>query len=447
MKLLKYMLPCAVLACSYTLQAADFSSTQEARESDTKALAEFVKSKGQITIQEKGGNLMLSGDVRGEWDHIISDNRKHHGNLPHYIRHTRGHESDFRDASGKQLGPQPTNEFDVEVNLVFDYRTDRTWSKIQLQFDNPAGIRKWSSSQTNFGAVSEKHDVSGSGELDNIVLKRAYLGYNICECGTSRFDVEIGRRPLYDSFDSKIQFYNIYDGITLRYAQSFENMMDFYAKVAAFVVDQTINHFGYVGEVGFMNLFDQGVDFKYSYIHWKKNGVNHFNHHHVLGSKFDNSQFTLAYNFRPDFIRYKTAIYGAYLINHAAERNKFSDWLKARDAWYVGFRMGELKRMNDWSIDCHYEWVKQNSVNWTDVRGIGRDNPLGISPYITEIGHKGIIGATGFANYKGISIDGLYNLTDTITLEAKFEKIHEAKAIHNVKHRAYWVTLNAIYSF
>jgi hypothetical protein len=428
MNLLKYLLPCALAAVGYaaSMQAADFSTTTEARESDVKALADFVKSKGAITIQEKGGNLMLSGDVRAEYEHMKS--KTHDKDL-------RGSGTGCREAD---LPPFATNEFDVEVNLMLDYRADRSWGKIRLTFDNPAGIR--ATDKDFFDHRINKHDTMfGSGKLSNIALRQAYLGYNICECGTSRFDAEIGRRRLYDVFDSKVQFYNIYDGLTLKYANSFEAIMDFYAKGAVFVVDQNVNHYGWVGELGFLNLGDEGIDFKYSYINWEKDGANRFGHKHANGSKFNISQLLLAYNFSPDFIRYKTQVYGAYLFNHDAKRIHKSDDKKAREAFYVGFKVGDIKKQNDWALDINYQWVQAQAIPESDVRGIGRDNPKDISFYKNN--------KFGYSNYKGYSIDLLYALTDNLTFDVKFDRVHQCQKSIGGKHRAYWFEVDAIYAF
>jgi hypothetical protein len=428
MNLLKYLLPCALAAVGFaaSMQAADYSTTVEARESDVKALADFVKSKGAITIQEKGGNLMLSGDIRAEYEHMRS--KTHNKDL-------RGMKTGCREAG---LPPFQTNEFDVEVNLMFDYRADRTWGKIRLQFDNPAGIRAKSGPGLEH-RVNKHQTMFGSGELDNIVLRQAYLGYNICECGTSRFDAEIGRRRLYDVFDSKVQFDNYFDGLTLKYANSFEAIMDFYAKGAVFVVDQNVNHFGWVGELGFLNLGDEGIDFKYSYINWEKDGANRYGYRHAHGSKFNISQFLLAYNFSPDFIRYKTQVYGAYLYNHDAKHIRGTDHKKAREAFYVGFKVGELKKQNDWAFDINYQWVQAQAVPESDVRTMWRDNPKDISFYKS---HR-----YGFANFKGYGMDLLYALTDNITFDVKFSRVHQCQKSIGGKHRAYFFEVDAIYAF
>jgi hypothetical protein len=279
----------------------------------------------------------------------------------------------------------------------------------------------------------------GSGSLDNLVLRKAYLGYNLFEEGTSRFDVEVGRRRLRDVFDSKVMFHNFFDGLLLKYANSFEGMTDFQAKVAAFVVDQTVNHFGYVGELDFMNIMDQGFDFKYAYIHWNKDGVNRYDHHHPRGNRFNVSQFLLAYNLSPDLLRVKSQIYGAYLHNHNASDSSWTHHKKAANAWYAGFRMGEVKRQNDWAFDARYEWVQAQAIPESDVNGIGRDNPRAISFYRRK--------SQGFANYKGYKLDGLYALTDNLTLNAYYQRVHQESRAIGGQHKSHKFELAAIYAF
>src|SRR6185503_12057754 len=99
---------------------------------------------------------------------------------------------------------------------------------IQLQFDNPAGIRAYPDGRVTpvKHGWTGKHTMFGSGILSNLAMRKAYWGYNIFEEGTSRFDFEIGRRRLRDVYDSKIEFHNFFDGITLKYANSFEGIMD-----------------------------------------------------------------------------------------------------------------------------------------------------------------------------------------------------------------------------
>ena len=437
MKFLKYLLPFALATCGFTatLQAQDdngYSTTIEERERDMQAIQDFVKTKRLITVAEKGGNLMISGDVRAEWEHLRAKTRgknqrgKGSANL--------GPASLF-NVDGRHP-PYPTNEFDIEANLMFDYRTDRTWAAIQLQFDNTAGIREVEIKQK---VNDSRNSLFGSGKLNNIVLRKAYMGYNVLEQGTSRFDIELGRRRMYDVFDSKIQFYSFFDAALLRFASSFEGITDLTFKTAAFVVDQTVNHFGYITEVGLLNIADTGLDFKYSWVHWNKNGVNRWNKHHPHGARYINNQYTLAYNISPDLIPYKTQLYGAFLHNQAAQSLHRTHHKKAANAWYAGVKMGEVKRRNDWAIDANYQWVQAQSIIDSDVSGIGRDNPRGIS-YWSRV-------SQGFANYKGYKIDTFYALTDNLTINAYFERVHQCERAIGGKHRSYAFQLAAIYAF
>ncbi len=425
MKLLKYLLPIALATCGIaaTVNAAEFSTVQEARERDDSAVTDFVKSKRVVSLQEKGGALMISGDVRSEWAHM----------------HARRKSDKRLRGSGtgtKERAPFATNEFNVEVNLMFDYKADRTWAAIQLQFDNSAGIQEHDKKD----GTTNRNILWGSGSGSNLFLRKAYVGYNIAEQGTTRWDLQIGRSRLYDIFDSEVQFYSICDGLLLKYANSFEGVTDLTVKAAAFVVDYTVNQFGYVGEVGLLNLADSGLDIKYSIIDWDTHdGKNRYGKKNARGSEFLNQQFTAAYNFSPDMLPYKSKLYGAFLHNSKAEKSHFSRHSDESDAWYVGFKVGEVKRMGDWALDLQYQWVEAQSIPEFDVSGIKRDNPANISFYNKRWG--------GFANYQGYKINGFYAITDNWTVNAFFEKVREESRRIGGRHRSYQFEIAAIYAF
>ncbi len=347
MKLLKYLLPLAMATCgiAVTLNAADFSTVQEARERDPDAVLDYLKSKRAITMAEKGGNLNISGDIQAEWDymHCWSDHKRQ-----------RGSKSQRAKSYNKNEGtPYATSEFNIEVNLMLDYKTDRTWAGIQFQFDNPMGIREAHAPHDHKPKHKERNKLWGSGEEDNIVMRKAYFGYNFMDAGTSRLDLEVRHSRLYDVFDSEVQFYNFFDGLLLKYAHSFEGLTDLTVKAAAFVVDYTVNHFGYVGEVGFLNIADSGVDLKYSIIDWDRDGANRYGHKHSRGAEFLVSQYTAAYTLPADWLRWRTQVYGAFLHNSRARENRYThhDGKKA-NAWYAGARMGEVRKKGDWAVDA-----------------------------------------------------------------------------------------------
>lgn len=430
MKLLKYLLPIAVATCGFTasVMAADFATTKEARERDDEVLTDFVKTKRAITVQEKGGALNISGDVRAEYYHMRCWSGGHR---------RRGSGSKLVDRNrAERQNLFATNEFDIEANLMFDYRADRSWAAIQLQLSNSAGIK---AEKFNAKLNNNKNFMTGSGTGDDLFLRKAYIGYNVAQRGTSRFDVEIGRRRGTDIFDSKIQFYNLFDGLLLKYANSWEGMTDFTAKAEAFVVDYNINHWAYVAELGFLNIADTGFDFKYSIIDWERQGANVDDKRHAKGNKFVNSQFTVGYTLSPDWIRWRTKLYGAYLVNTNAQRTHFTHHKRENNAWYVGMKVGDIRRAGDWAIDVDYEWVEPQAIPESDCSGICRDNPENVSFYNKRWG--------GFANYKGYMIDTFYALTDNLTINAEFERVHQATKHVGHKHRSYQLKLAAIYAF
>lgn len=432
MKLLKYLLPLAMAVCGFTtVNAADFSTVQEARERDPDAVLDYLKSKRAITMAEKGGNLTISGDIQAEWDYMKC--RTHGKTL-------RGSKSSKVKAYTKpDYTPFATSEFNIEVNLMFDYKADRTWAAIQFQFDDPMGIREAHVDRKERPKHGLKNRLYGSGEQDNIVMRKAYMGYNFIDQGTSRLDLEIGHRRLYDVFDSEVQFYNFFDGALLKYAHSFEGITDFTAKAAAFVVDYTVNHFGYVGELGFLNIADTGLDLKYSIIDWKRDGANRYGKKHARGSEFLVSQYTAAYTLPADWLRWKTKVYGAFLHNSEAKKHGYTHNEKAANAWYAGVKMGEVRKKGDWAVDARYEWVQAQAVPETDLSGIKRDNPTNTSFYRHNWG--------GFGNYKGYKLEAFYAFTDNLTLNTSFEKVREENRRIGGKHRSYQFQLAAIYAF
>lgn len=418
MKLWNSWLFVAVAACGLSTSAAfaacDCSLTDfadELDERDFEAVTEYINSKRTIELEEKACNLAISGDIRAEWSFITE---KINGEA------IRGHRAKACDGL-----PITHNDFDIDLNLYFDYKCERAWGVAHIEFDNPAGVNE---SKKHCGATPAKYDPCsdidsrapfGSGRCDSLCVRKAYMGYNICADGCSRFDVEIGRRRLYDVFDSRIQFLARFDGIVTRYATQWE-ASDIYWNLGGFVVDERVNHFAWVTEVGFLNICDSGLDFKYSYIDWFKNGINRCIVRESPGWRFQNSQWTGAYRFDPDFMCIPAKIYGAFLWNHAAKRQTYTTNRLKNLAWYLGVIFGEVAVEGDWSLDITYQYVQAQAVADADVSGIGRGNLRGET--LTMGGPNGIpANARGNANYKGFRIEGLYALTDNLSIDAQFQ--------------------------
>ena len=67
-----YLLPLAVALLAPKIHAqpsfeSGYATEKEAQQRDMDALQEYIKTKRVISVKEKGGNMMISGDIRGEW--------------------------------------------------------------------------------------------------------------------------------------------------------------------------------------------------------------------------------------------------------------------------------------------------------------------------------------------------------------------------------------------
>ncbi len=306
---------------------------------------------------------------------------------------------------------------------------------MELEFKNYAGIKE---TKYKKGVNSKRNSLWGSGETHTLTLRKAYTGYNIFDEGVTRLDAEVGRRRLFDAFESRIQFNNYFDGLLLSYFGGVPDISTFTAKAAAFVIDQNVNHYGYVGEVGLMKLANSGFDFKYSLIGWGKRGVNRYNHKNSLGSRFTNSQALLAYDLS-NRVGAKTRVYGAYLHNHAAKRNERTRNSKANNAFYIGATVGEVKKAQDWAVDLCYQWIQAQAIPEGDFRGIERDNPRNISFWKSR--------SQGYGNCKGLKVDAFYALTNNLTLNAALQRVTEQNRRIGGKHSSYRFELAAMYTF
>ncbi len=433
MRFLRYLLPLMMVLALTTTPAfaaprdrddqSDFD--KDLNERDIDALVQYLKSRRIDDYGDKDMNLTVSGDVRSEWRHMIE--RQDGRNL-------RG------GSAVNRFGvPISRNDFDIEFNLRFDYVLDRSWAVVQVQFDNAAGIEPSDCDcGETFEELVKRHKKAtvnywgegGSGACDRICLKRAYMGYTIFDTECGRFDVELGRRKLYDVFDSKAQFLSRFDGILLRYMGSWECVADWYFKLAGFLVDEKVNDFSWVTEVGFLNICDLGIDFKYSYIDWVKNGRNRCGTRNPLGLQFRVSQWTGYYHFNPDILMRPAQLYGAFLINTAAKKTILTHHTKANIGWYAGLKIGEVLKEGDWALDIMYQYLEAQAVPDFDVSGLDRGNVLDecftSATFIPTTVHGENSGyfiflRRGNANYRGWRIEGLYALTDNLTLNPQIE--------------------------
>lgn len=457
---------------------------EELSERDWDAMIDYINTKRTINLHEKSYNLTIAGDVRFNFDRRsekrlgkqirvrekekeCKDGEKDYGSVytPKIDENNDDYETyEKKKYTGKTGSKRKApNKFKARLNLYLDYVCENAWGVAQLQFDNPAGIVG-----TDRKRCKDPEGCFGSGVGCDINLKKAYMGYNFFCCGDARLDVELGRRSLYQVFDSKVQYLTRFDGIVAKYYDSCD-LFDWYTHVGIPIVDYRSDHYAWVAEVGYLDICCTGIDFKYSFIDWSKNGKNITGHHDPKGYQFLNSQFTLHYNFDPEILCVPIHLYAALVWNHDAgkgfrvakdprhppmrEKGMMDPewkevWKKGTRkinerknlAWYAGFTMGEIYCAGDLAAELRYEYVQARSIPECDVSGIGRGNLNGES--FTELFQR-----RGNTNYQGAIFEVLYAFTDNLTFDASFEYSREIDRKIGGKQRYSKFYIEAIYAF
>jgi hypothetical protein len=380
----------------YSDTVDETDSSQFINQKDMEALREWLATKRQVSVKQMGGDLSISGEVRVE----LQDT------------------SEVKNGV-KQRGPNSANPgvpnaaYDIEVNLMLDYRTDTNWASIKLEFDNNAG--------------------NNLNIFDSITIERAIFGLRVINRDTVTVDVEAGRRSMGNVFDSNIEFGSFLDGILLKYDLASDKLGDFYIHAAPFLVNEQRYQWGIVGETGLLNIFNTGLYAKYSIIDWDTKNLKSS----LLAQQFRfiNSQWILGYKFVPKLYNKVTTLYSAFLVNTAAKPVAQTNYTKANIGWYAGFSVGKVRKKYDWSIDVNYQYVQAQAVPDFDASGIGRGNYSKVGLYnIPQVGKPDIITtvdtAVGKANYQGIVAQLVFLLTDTVTVFQSFS--HSTNANDNI---------------
>lgn len=365
---------------------------------DPKVLRDFIESRGLINCRQKCGTLTIAGDVRARW---IPGHEYFKGTLPERVARNIA-----------------LNTFKSEFNLFLDYTTDNSWVTTKLKFvvvdavDPPNALRT---------------------ELD-----RAFLGYDIYECGDEDFYIEIGRARIDYLFDSKIEFSTLFNGIHLYYTNKFPGIGTFTLHGGPFIVDSFNDHFAYVAEAGFKDIVFKGFSFRYNIIDWfRHSGTTIFSNqkrdekepkemNNNPRYRFLVSQLLFGYERNIDVFGCKVLfLYAAVLANHLAQKSLVTDHTYANKAWYAGFTLGKLCKAGDWSLDINYQSCAAQAVPEFDLSGIGHGNAsnrLLSDSLIKARNHRvGPREGVGFTNYRGFQLSAIYALTDTFSFRAKAE--------------------------
>ncbi|MBI3237076.1 MAG: hypothetical protein HYZ48_05205, partial [Chlamydiales bacterium] len=241
---------------------------------------------------------------------------------------------------------------------------------------------------------------------------------------TFTMDVEAGRRRLSTIVDSKLEFNSFFDGVWLKYDQSFDAIGDYYLHAGAFIINENKDQYGYLGETGIFNVAGTGLYMKYSLIDWD---TKHFRKK-VDQERFDFliSQFILGYRFIPKHFGRAVQVYTAALYNHAAHRLEITGYTKQNWGGYLGFSIGELKKKGDWALDMNYQILEAQCVPDFDVQGVGMGNAGDVGFYTVDTSGKGIAStrktAAGNVNYRGFQVTLDWLLTDQLDFQQSWQQ-------------------------
>jgi hypothetical protein len=378
----------SLLLFSAVAHADTVEAGRDLDDQDIQALRDWINTKRQVSLKEIGGDLSISGEVRTEFQTAWEERNG---------RRQRGPNSETgRGAQG----------FDVEVNLMLDYRTERTWSSIKIEFDNDAGIF--------------------NGSWDRIALEKAYFGVRLFDGEKYNIDLEFGRRKMLTIFDSKVEFASLFDGILLRYDHAIDGVGDFYIRTGPFVVNEQVNQFGYVGEMALLNIANTGLYAKYAIIDWD---TKHYEKEFINDRfRFLVNQWILGYRMVIKAINKPMLAYSAFLYNPLARRLNVSDGKRANMAGYVGFALGQLRKQWDWALDINYQLVQAQAIPDFDCAGIGLGNSNKSGFYtktMTPIeggGPSTPAIAGGSTNFRGFSVTFDLLLTDKLDLQQMYQQ-------------------------
>jgi len=393
---------------------------QDLEESDIVALRNFINAKRKIPLPDKTQNLHISGEVHVEWNYYTQKLDGRNVRVFTFREPTTLNDEIFVRGETIAIG---NNDYDIEFDLFIDWDTDRTWVRTHVRFDNSFGV-----DDNGQDKRIDPQGYHGSGSCDNLCLKEAYIGYELFKCGDDRLTIELGRRgAIYKAFYSEIQFGSRLDGVIFKYAKKFPGISNTYLQWAGFVVDERATQYAWVAELGFDNLWESGLDFKYSFIDWVKHGRNRYFARYPLGFRFRVSQFAMIYHVDPDLVCGRPLqVFGAFLVNHTPSKKTFIN-INPNPALYtgrevhigkqnlgafVGFQLSEIDKEGDWLIKAVAGFCEAQVIPDNDVRNLGTGNFEHDS--FTSDGR-------GNVNWKGYGMKFGYAITDNLIVETQYD--------------------------
>jgi hypothetical protein len=277
---------------------------------------------------------------------------------------------DVRTKWKSNWGETEDHCFKAEATVGCDYRQPQVWvdGKIKTSTCNRCGTQ--------------------------FFLHKALIGYQIYSDEKIAVAIETGRNKMDSMFDSKMQFDNNFDGAHFIIAFKDIKFFDFSIHGGPHIINSSINHYGYVGEAKFTQIFDLPASLKYSFTDWnatRKTFRDNTQYEYAI------SQVSASYDFE-QFI-----VYGAGLYNHRDSKDNYG--------FYLGVSMGQIHKAHDWVIDVNYQYTRPNLLSDVDNKGLK----------------------------KGVEAKVIYALAEKLSVEAKFARLD--------KNNNNKVELQAIYAW
>ncbi len=431
-KWLSFLLLC-ILSGSLSARAANSNYTQAndlldtVNQKDLWAVRDWLKTK-RVALNTKSGDLSIAGDIKAEWRNV------------HEILGSL----ELTSGAGSP-GTWSNNLYTIDFRLYFDYKADKTWASVKLEFSNAAG--------------------TFNGEANQIALNRANMGYHLFDDGIQRLDVIVGRLRSYEMYDSEIQFNSTLDGFTGTYAITLDNFADVSLRGGGYIVDQSENHPVWIIQAGMYDILDSGLYLEYAFTDWHKESqmakvitnVASGATTSIGNAKWDyiTNQFILGYVFNPEIFSMDVRLFGGILWNaHASSndilrlsRGKLPHSFKNLAGW-VALQIGSVERAGDWAFQAQWQVVEALSIPDWDISGIGTGNStssslFGFNAFSSAVNFPG----NGNGNYNGWELDLLYSVTNELVMELRIQRaLAEEKQIGLPLNYTNFI-LAAIYGF
>lgn len=429
---LSFLLCCSIASTSiYAATNSNYTQSSDlldtVNQKDLWAVRDWLKTK-RVALNVKSGDLSIAGDIQAEWRNV----------------HEKLGSLDLTSGVNSPAG-WSSNLYSIDFRLYFDYKSDKTWSSVLLEFNNAGG--------------------TFNGEANQIALDRANMGYHLYDNGVVRLDVIVGRQRSYDIYDSEIQFNSTTDGFTGTYYLAMDSLADLSIRSGGYIVDQSANHPVWIIQAGMYDILDSGLYFEYAWTDWHKDTRNSTaivnssstNTVTVGTEKWDYiiNQFVLGYVFNPEVFSVDVRLFGGLLWNdHASKRTverlsrgKIKNSYKNLAGW-VALQIGSVERAGDWAFQAQWQVVEALALPDWDVSGIGRGNStssslFGFNSYSSAVNFPG----NGNTNYNGWELDLLYSVTNELVMELRLQRAtSEAKQIGLPLNYTNFI-LAAIYGF